>query len=189
MSPKSYLPRTWSDGRLIAMPSPIDGNGLFTTADIPEGTVLMIWGGAVVDRESIDYSKYRGETVVPISETQYLALPSTDTGESLDVFLNHSCDPTAWLTDEVTVEARRLIRAGEEITTEFATWFDYEPGTAYSASWACKCGSPLCRRVLSARDWERADLQERYAGHFSPFLARRIRERGRGEAGTRPSGR
>src|SRR5688572_4406374 len=94
MSPKSYLPRTWSDGRLISKPSPIDGNGLFTTADIPEGTVLMIWGGAVVDRHGIDYSKFRGETVVPISETQYLALPITDTAESLDVFLNHSCDPT-----------------------------------------------------------------------------------------------
>jgi len=184
MSPKSYLPRTWSDGRLIAKPSPIDGTGLFTTADIPEGTVLMIWGGQVVNREGIDYAKYRGETVVAISETQYLALPITDTSESLDVFLNHSWDPTAWLIDEVTVVARRLIRAGEEITTEFATWFDYEPGTAYSASWNCTCGSPSCRGVLSPRDWERADLQERYAGHFSPFLEKRIRERGRSSPGT-----
>ena len=174
MSPRSYLPRTWSDERLIVKPSPIDGSGLFTTSALPAGTVLMIWGGAVVDRAGIDYSKYRTETVVPISETQYLALPITDAGESLDVFLNHSCDPTAWLIDEVTVVARRDLEAGEEITTEFATWFDYEPGTTYSASWACKCGSPGCRRVLSAEDWRRADLQQRYAGHFSPFLARRI---------------
>jgi len=176
MSPKSYLPRTWSDGRLIVKPSPIDGNGLFATSGLPEGTVLMIWGGDLVKREGIDYSRYRGETVVPISETHYLALPLTDTGESLDVFLNHSCDPTAWLIDEVTLVSRRLIRAGEEITTEFATWFDYEPGTTYSTSWACKCGSPLCRGLLSAQDWQRADLQKRYAGHFSPFLEKRIRE-------------
>lgn len=180
MSRQSYLPRTWTDERVSVKPSSIDGNGLFATRDIPEGTVIMIWGGVVVDRQQIDYSQYRTETVVPISETQYLALPITDTRESLDVYLNHSCDPTAWLIDEVTVVARRFIQAGEEITTEFATWFDYEPGDAYSKDWVCKCASPVCRKVLSAQDWRRVELQEKYAGHFSPFLQRRIQtERGK----------
>jgi SET domain-containing protein len=179
MSRQSYLPRTWAEERVSVRASAIDGNGLFATRDIPEGTVLMIWGGVVVARKNIDYSVYRTETVVPISETEYLALPRSDTSEALDVFLNHSCDPTAWLVDEVTVVARRLIRAGEEITTEFATWFDYEPGDSYSEDWACKCGTPQCRKVLSAQDWQRVELQEKYAGHFSPFLERRIqKERG-----------
>jgi uncharacterized protein len=177
MSPRSYLRSTWTDERLIVKPSSIDGNGLSTTCDLPEGTLLMIWGGDVVARQGIDYSRYRTETVVPISETHYLALPVTDDGESLDVFLNHSCDPTAWLMDEVTVVARCALKAGEEITTEFATWFDYEPGSVYSAGGMCKCGSPLCRKILSPRDWQRAELQERFAGHFSPFLQRRIRAR------------
>jgi uncharacterized protein len=176
MSRKSYLPRTWADERVSVKASSIDGNGLFATHDIPEGTVLMIWGGAVVDRRNIDYSQYRTETVVPISETHYLALPSSDTSEALDVYLNHSCDPTAWLIDEVTLVARRTIKASEEITTEFATWFDYEPGSSYSQDWGCKCASPLCRKVLSAQDWRRPELQEKYAGHFSPFLERRIEE-------------
>jgi uncharacterized protein len=177
MSPRSYLRRTWTDERLIVRPSSIDGNGLVTTCDLPEGTLLMIWGGVLVEREGFEYSGYRPETVVPISDRHFLALPATDDGESLDVFLNHSCDPTAWLIDEVTVVARRAIKAGEEITTEFATWFDYEPGAIYSAGWVCKCGSPLCRKILSSRDWQRVELQECYAGHFSPFLERRIRGR------------
>ncbi|KFE66537.1 SET domain-containing protein [Hyalangium minutum] len=176
MSRKSYLPHTWADERVSVKPSPIDGKGLFATRDIPEGTVLMVWGGQVVDRKTIDYSQYRAETVVAISEAEYLALPRSDTREALDVYLNHSCDPTAWLIDEVTIVARRPIQAGEEITTEFATWFDYEPEVSYSENWACKCGSPLCRKALSAQDWRRADLQEKYAGHFSPFLERRIHE-------------
>lgn len=175
MSRRRYLPRTWTDERLIVKPSAIDGNGLFTTCDLPEGTLLMIWGGTLVKREGFEYSGYRSETVVPISDTHYLALPAMDDSESLDVFLNHSCDPTAWLKDEVTVVARRAIKAGEEITTEFATWFDYEPGAVYSAGWVCKCGSPLCRKILSPRDWQRAELQQRYTGHFSPFLEQRIR--------------
>ncbi len=176
MSRRTYLPRTWTDERLRVGPSPIDGQGLFATCDLPEGTVLMVWGGVVVDRHQIDYSQYRPETVVPINERHYLALPISDTGESLDVYLNHSCEPTAWLIDEVTVVARRLIHAGEEITTEFATWFDYEPGVAYAEKWVCKCGSPRCRKVLSAEDWRRPELQEAYAGHCSPFLARRIHQ-------------
>ncbi len=180
MRRESYLPRTWSDERVSVKRSPIDGNGLFATHDIPEGTVLMIWGGVVVERRGIDYSRYRTETVVPISETHYLALPITDTEDSLDVYLNHSCDPTAWLVDEVTLVARRFIQAGEELTTDFATWFDYEPGASYSENWACKCASPVCRKVLSAQDWRRLELQEKYAGHFSPFLEARIqKERGK----------
>jgi hypothetical protein len=186
MSRKSYLPRTWADERVSVRLSPIDGNGLFATRDIPEGTVIMIWGGEVVERRTIDYSQYRGETVVAISETEYLALPRSDTSEVLDVYLNHSCEPTAWLIDEVTVVARRHIHAGEEITTEFATWFDYEPGVSYCENWTCKCGSPRCRKVLSARDWRRADLQEKYAGHFSPFLEKRIQAERRKGPSTEP---
>jgi len=190
MSRQSYLPRTWADERVSVRPSPIDGNGLFATSAIPEGTVLMIWGGVVVERKNIDYSLYRTETVVPISETHYLALPRSDTSEALDVYLNHSCDPTAWLADEVTLVARRPIKAGEEITTEFATWYDYEPGGSYSENWSCKCGSHLCRKALSEQDWRREDLQERFAGHFSPFLEKRIqveREKRRVSAGAPPA--
>jgi hypothetical protein len=176
MSRKSYLPRTWADDRVSVKASSIDGSGLFATRDIPAGTVIMIWGGVVVERRNFDYAQYRRETVVPISENHYLALPSSDSGEALDVYLNHSCEPTAWLIDEVTVVARRHIHAGEEITTEFATWFDYEPGESYSQDWVCKCASPHCRKVLSAQDWRRVELQERFAGHFTPFLERRIEE-------------
>jgi hypothetical protein len=42
----------------------------------------------------------------------------------------------------------------------------------------CACGSPLCRRRVTGNDWRRTDLQQRHAGHFSPFINARIaRER------------
>jgi uncharacterized protein len=41
-------------------------------------------------------------------------------------------------------------------------------------SMACNCGSPHCRRIVTNEDWRRPDVQERYAGHFSPFLNHRI---------------
>jgi hypothetical protein len=66
--------------------------------------------------------------------------------------------------------ARRDIAAGEELT------FDYALCTVNSA-WhidPCACGSPLCRRRVTGDDWRRKDLQQRYAGHFSPFINERI---------------
>jgi hypothetical protein len=89
---------------------------------------------------------------------------------------NHSCDPNAWLVDEVTIVARREIAAGEEITIDYATMSGYEAWTM-----TCRCGArqPECRRAVTGGDWRRADLQQRYASHWSPFLERRIaREEG-----------
>jgi hypothetical protein len=38
----------------------------------------------------------------------------------------------------------------------------------------CNCGAMNCRKVLSGKDWQRSDLQKRYAGYFSAYLARKI---------------
>jgi hypothetical protein len=37
-----------------------------------------------------------------------------------------------------------------------------------------RCGSPLCRRLITGADWRLPTLQERYCGHFSPFINRRL---------------
>jgi len=84
-------------------------------------------------------------------------------------FGNHSCDANLWMADEVTLTARRPIAAGEEVTVDYAT---HTAGLAWSM--ACNCGSPHCRRIVTNEDWRRPDVQERYAGHFSPFLNHRI---------------
>ena len=71
--------------------------------------------------------------------------------------------------DAVTLVARRPIAAGEEVTVDYATHTADLPW-----SMTCSCGSPHCRRVVTHDDWRRPDVQARYAGHFSPFLNRRI---------------
>jgi hypothetical protein len=38
----------------------------------------------------------------------------------------------------------------------------------------CSCGAPDCRKTLTGKDWQRLDLQERYANYFSTYLARKI---------------
>jgi hypothetical protein len=80
---------------------------------------------------------------------------------------NHSCDPNAWLASEFVVVARRDIAAGEEITTDYATM-------TFDDAWTmtCRCGSHLCRGVVTGNDWRLPLLRERYRGHFVPWIER-----------------
>lgn len=86
---------------------------------------------------------------------------------------NHSCDPNMWLAGAVTVVARRPIAAGDEATIDYAL-LTGEP----TWSMECKCGSPLCRELVTGQDWRLTELRTRYEGHWSPFLERRIRTEG-----------
>jgi len=38
----------------------------------------------------------------------------------------------------------------------------------------CNCSAPNCRKVLTGKDWQRSDLQKRYSGYFSAYLAHKI---------------
>ncbi len=175
MKNKIYLSHTWVDPRVVVKISPIHGKGLFAARPIVKDEMIMIWGGVKFKRTDYVENKYRELTIVPISEESYLGLPISDQSESIDEYLNHSCDPTAWLIDEVTVIASRDIKKGEEITVDSATWND-DHDYSYSDDNICRCGTRLCRKILSPDDWMRPDLQKRYAGHFTPFLAKCIQK-------------
>jgi hypothetical protein len=38
----------------------------------------------------------------------------------------------------------------------------------------CGCGQPTCRGHISGNDWQKPELQKRYAGFFSPHVQRKI---------------
>jgi uncharacterized protein len=84
------------------------------------------------------------------------------------LYLNHSCDPNLGMRGEITFVAMRDIGPGEELTHDWAMTDDDD----YSIE--CNCGAPDCRKTLTGKDWQRRDLQKRYAGYFSAYLARKI---------------
>jgi hypothetical protein len=59
----------------------------------------------------------------------------------------------------------------EELTWDYAI---FELDENWLSKFSCNCGDPHCRRTVTGRDWMRADLQLRYAGHFHPGLQKRI---------------
>ena len=143
------------------------GQGVYAQKAIPKGSVLIVWGGRVVDRAQIDrMSSLERTHSLQIDEDLYLA---PDGPLQLADLVNHSCDPNAGLASQVTLVALRDIQAGEEICYDYAM----SDGSDYD-QFECRCGTAHCRGLVTGRDWSRPDLQSRYAGHFSPYLQRRI---------------
>ncbi|MEP7113290.1 MAG: SET domain-containing protein-lysine N-methyltransferase, partial [Ilumatobacteraceae bacterium] len=84
-------------------------------------------------------------------------------------FINHSCDPNCVLNGSVLLIASRDIAVGEELSYDYAT----SDGSDYD-EFECACGTSLCRGKVSGHDWMLPELQLRYRGSFSPYLAKRI---------------
>ena len=150
--------------------SPIHGRGLFATADIAKGEVVLIKGGRIVDRKTLreKITPRLGPVEIQIGDDFFIAPVTSEERELSMLYSNHSCDANLGMRGEITFIAMRDIRAGEELTHDWCTTDDDD----YSV--ACKCGAKNCRKTLTGKDWQRADLQKQYAGYFSAYLAKKI---------------
>jgi hypothetical protein len=147
---------------------------MFATSAIGAGDAVVIWGGVVFTRAEVDAGKAEVHSTVPIGEDLYLGSKVGEYDREQDDrgdFMNHSCDPNCWMRDEVTLIARRDIRLGEELTADYAMWENDESDIK---PWRCACGTTLCRKTITGTDWRLSELQDRYKGHFSPFITDRI---------------
>src|ERR1700743_2834172 len=148
---KTYLARTWINPKLVHGESRIHYDGVLVAAPIAAREKLREFGGQLVSKHDADEGPYRVRSIWAVGEDAYLALPETDLAPSLDENLNHSCDPNAWLVDDVILVARRDIAAGEEITLDQGTWnFDESEYTVDAED--CTCGSSPFRARLSGEE-------------------------------------
>lgn len=155
------------------------GHSVIARAVIERGELIGVWSGRIVGGDALDAlpEEIRRHTV-QIEEDLYLA--STGPNEPPD-FINHSCEPNAGLDGQIAIVAMRRILPGEEVTIDYAMC----DGTPYD-EFDCACGSALCRGKVTGDDWRDPVLWERYAGHFSPYLQRRIDALRRAQAQQRP---
>ena len=143
------------------------GFGLFAIEPLVKDEVLAVWGGFVVPSARLkEYSEYTRTHGLQVEDDLYL-LPLTEDDPS-DYF-NHSCAPNAGLLGQITLVAMFPIEPGEEICFDYAM-SDSNPYDEF----VCGCEAPTCRGRITAQDWKRSDLQQRYQGYFSPYLQRRI---------------
>ncbi|MBU6323299.1 MAG: SET domain-containing protein [Patescibacteria group bacterium] len=162
---KEYKKESWIDPRIEVRDSG-KGRGMFATAPIGKGETVSVWGGTVFTEEEKAAGLIKKYTASRLDAHHWLG-SKLDEPYSDDIYLNHSCDPNTWLTDEVTLVARRDIAPGEEITADYATW-------SIDENWVmdepCRCGSPLCRHTITGNDWKLKEVQDRYQGHFVPYI-------------------
>ncbi len=82
-------------------------------------------------------------------------------------FPNHSCDPNVGWLDEHTLATMTDVPAGAELVTDYAM-------SISDPDWflRCHCPSYRCRQMVEGRDWQIPQLQQRYAGWWSPQVQR-----------------
>jgi hypothetical protein len=161
----------WLDPRIAVRPSPIDGLGLFATAPIAPGEIVEVLGGTILTDAEVEAMIAGGQRYdgIGLGPDRNLAIDPSWPG----IYGNHSCDPNLWMQDAVAISSRRTVVPGQELTIDYAMF------TATS-TWLlpCRCGSRLCRGVVTGNDWRRSDLQVRFRGHFTPFITQLIKHLG-----------
>ena len=157
---------TWvSPKAMKGTPSGIAGRGLVAVEAISKSEVVAVKCGHIVTSEQLRSMPERLQNSdVQITDDLHLVALTEDEYESVMLFINHSCEPNVGFAGNVVLVAIRDIDVGEELTTDYAMFDDYE------GSMDCACGRPACRRRVDGHDWQRPDLQERYRGYFSWYL-------------------
>lgn len=150
-------------------PSGIEGRGLIAVAHIAKDEIVAVKGGHIVDTATLRSmpERLRNSDIQIADELHLVALEEAEY-EPVMLFINHSCEPNVGFAGNVVLVAMRDVAAGEELTTDYALFDDYD------GEMPCDCGTASCRRVIGGRDWRRPELQARYGPYFSWYLRRRF---------------
>ena len=164
------MPLSFLSPKTEVRDSKIHGRGLFAVTEISKHEIVAVKGGHIVDRKTLreKITPVLGPVEIQIGDNLFIAPVSDEERELSMLYLNHSCDPNLGIRGEIAFVAMRDIRAGEELTHDWAMTDDDD----YSIK--CTCSAPDCRKTLTGKDWQRPDLQKRYAGYFSAYLTRKI---------------
>lgn len=155
---------------------PEHGYRIVATKDISKDELIfeheeqehhLISRSHVMNTWSEEKKKWFRQYAWPISDEIYVMWsPNPDKWTPI----NHSCEPNAWLTG-LNVTARKSIRAGEEITLDYATFCNeiMEP-------FSCNCGSNECREMIKGTDYRSDFVREKYGEHVSAYVKKMTEE-------------
>lgn len=176
MTPPRPPAANWLSPKIEIRETAAKGKGMFAREAIAAGETVILWGGEFVDGEGARRAQAAGKRTMQWDDDLF----TVDHGRNDPAYMiNHACDGNVWMEDAFTLTARRPVAVGEELTVDYALFVDDE---AYVSKWECRCGAPACRRRITGHDWEQPALRERYMGHFSPLINKRITKRERGAA-------
>jgi SET domain-containing protein len=169
MSQDCNLRLSWRSPKTEVRQSPIHGRGLFAIEEIGKDEIVAVKGGHIITRAQLaDINSRLGPVEIQVDDDLFVAPVTSEERDGSMLYSNHSCDPNLGLRGNIVFVAMRNIRAGEELTHD---WCMTDNDT-YEVE--CKCGSPKCRGMLRGNDWQKLELQKRYADYFSDYLEGKI---------------
>ena len=155
--------------------SPIDGQGLFAVRPIGKGEVVAVKGGHILDAKALRAVEAQiADSFIRIGDGFFIGALRRGEVKANKLYLNHSCNPNLGIRGEITFVAMRSIRAGEELT------YDWAMEDTGQTPLDCRCGAKNCRGRITGSDWRIPALRKRYAGYFSAYIAEKIKTTKRG---------
>jgi hypothetical protein len=141
------------------------GLGVFASRDIARGEIILSIGGQVIDFAETKRRGPRECMALQIGHDIYI-----DTRPP-GVFVNHSCDPNAGISEDKYLEAIRGIRKGQEIRYDYSTTMDEQ-----SFTMRCLCRADECRNVVGDFSTLPRQVRERYIslGIVMSFMLKRM---------------
>jgi uncharacterized protein len=136
--------------------SGIAGRGGFAIRTIPKGRRIIEYVGEIISHEEAD-RRYPEDR----KTLHHTTLFTLDRKRIIDAefdgndarFINHSCDPNCITVDydgRIYIEAKRTIRAGEELTYDYKYDRSDDPKDDrwQERLYVCRCGTPKCRGTM-----------------------------------------
>lgn len=159
----------WLTPKAESFQSPIHGLGIRAKEDIKAGEDILVYGGVIIHKSQIEeFWSFMGHIGTQIDDDFFIVPTSMEEVCAVGA-VNHSCDPNAGFKDQIQLVAITDIKAGTEITIDYAFCESFNP-----MDFACKCGSSTCRKKITNHDWEIKELQHNYGKYFSPYLQKKF---------------
>jgi hypothetical protein len=149
------------------------GHGVFATQPFQPGEPILILTGPSLNHAQVRALGADRVHALQVGPDEYLDMMPPGR------YANHSCDPNAGILNDRFLIALRPIATGEEIRFDYSTTMSQDHRAR-----ECRCGEPLCRRVILAFHHLPLITQNRYLqlGIVQRFIADQVRH-GRRRAG------
>jgi hypothetical protein len=147
------------------------GRGLFALNDLAKNEIIAEFDGDIYTARLAsllpnDPPLFIQDHAVQFSDTQYRY-------GKFGVLINHSCEPNCGVSgknESFRIVSMRPIKKDEELV------WDYEMTEDSDWSMECECGTPVCRKRISAYRNMPKEIKKKYKGYIQSYLIEKYGE-------------